>query len=50
MFLLPNEVLFAWRHVLILWTTALVAPIEPVFDAVEDELVARGHHMRNIQS
>jgi hypothetical protein len=46
MFFFPNEVLFAMRRAMIFWTTLAVAPMEMMFDTVEDELVARGHHMR----
>jgi hypothetical protein len=45
MFFLPTEYLFAMRRAVIFWTTLVVAPFEPVFDAVEDELEARGHRV-----
>lgn len=45
MFFFDTSVLFAWRRALIFWTTLAVAPYEAVFDAVEGELEARGHHV-----
>lgn len=46
MFLFPSGPLFLMRRMIIMWTYALIAPIEPVFDAIDDELENRGHHVR----
>lgn len=42
MFFFHTDYLILMRRAIILWVTAITAPFEPVFDAVDDELEGRG--------
>lgn len=44
---IPSDYLFATRQVLLVCITLTIWPMEIVFDSIENELLARGHHLRS---